>query len=215
MSSATPLHLNDPLQLQAVQDEHAPRFNVKVIGMQAGASLIVTTPVIDGRVQIVREGQIFVARSFARGRVWAFTCRVLRSCIQPYSYLHLSYPDELQHIVVRKSRRINVMLSGTIANPGTGRSSPCSIIDLSVNGALVECAEPMARVGDSVALAMALPIESIGDRNVRVEAMTRSVSGEREDLNRIRHGVEFTKLDVPAQLLMRAFLYDQLFTGDE
>jgi len=213
--NASPLSLNDPLQLQAVQDEHAPRFNVRVIGMHVGASLIVTTPVVDGRVQIVREGQVFIARAFSRGRVWAFTCRVLRSCVQPYSYLHLSYPDELQHIVVRKSRRINVMLSGTVGNLVTGATQPCSIVDLSITGSMIETREPVAKVGHNIALAMTLPIEQVGDRNVRVEAMCRSVAGEREELNRIRYGLEFNKLDVPAQLLLRAFMYDQLYDREE
>lgn len=209
--SASPLHLNDPLQLQAVQDEHAPRFNVRLIGMQPGASIMVSTPVVDGRVQIIREGQVFIARAFSRGRVWAFTCRVLRSCVQPFSYLHLSYPDELQHIVVRKSRRINVSLSGTVGNLATGQTLPCSVVDLSITGAQIECREPMAKVGEPIALALALPIAEIGDRNVRVEAVVRSVAGEREVLNRIRYGAEFRKLDVPAQLMLRAFMYDQLY----
>ncbi len=56
------LQVGDMVQLQRVSPEHDDRFNVRVIGYLTGQSLLVTAPTINGKVQIIRDGQGFVVR---------------------------------------------------------------------------------------------------------------------------------------------------------
>ena len=57
--------------------ENAPRFSVRLIGSLPGASLVVTTPTLDGKVQIVREGQRFNVRVLKGERVLGFVAQIL------------------------------------------------------------------------------------------------------------------------------------------
>lgn len=206
------LHANDPLQLQAIGDESGTRHTVRVIGQMPGVSILVTTPVSAGRVVLAREGQIFVARSFSRGRAAAFNTRILRSCSHPFPYWHLSYPVEAQSVLVRKSQRVNVAVQGTIGVLGTQMTYPCSVGDLSVTGAMVEAPEYLGSAGRQVLLALTLPILGVGDRNLRLAGSIRSL-GDVKDEARYRYGMEFGELDAGTRLVLRAFIYENLLSA--
>ena len=93
------LQVGEMLQIQFMDDETRGQFYVKVVGFLPERSVIVTAPEKGGQAMSVREGRAVLARSFSGEQARGFTCMVMRSCTQPYAYLHLSYPSKIETAV--------------------------------------------------------------------------------------------------------------------
>ncbi len=213
------LHIGDTLQLQFLQDDgHRVRPSVRFIGQLPQASLVVTAPTQDGKLMLVREGQVFVVRCFSRDMASAFTCRVLRVCTSPYPYIHLSYPERKEEVIVRSSRRVSVLLSATVVRQREGGTwsipIPSIVSDMSATGTMLETSEPLGLSGTRVKISFQLPIDGMGEQALSVEGIIRSVYEEGGAAGRNRYGIEFQGVDAAAQLILRAFVYEQLL-GNE
>jgi c-di-GMP-binding flagellar brake protein YcgR len=160
------LQVGEAIYLQSRDSEVGRRLQVKVIGYLPGHSLVVTTPRVKDKVMIMREGQPFVVRVMVGNRIVGFTTTLLRSCARPYPYLHLSYPEEMEQITVRKAQRVSVKLFTALKNDNPDfqfeKPRPATIVDISTSGALMVCAEQLGEVGDKVLLNCALKIADAG-----------------------------------------------------
>lgn len=109
------LGIGDTIQLQFQSDVEPSRCFVTLIGYLEGQSVIVTTPIINGSLMLVREGQDFVVRLFSGKTAYAFTSMAKRVTNTPYPHLHLAYPKEVRGLVVRGSSRgrINIICHAT------------------------------------------------------------------------------------------------------
>ena len=193
------LNIGDMLQMQYLGDENRERLHVKVVGYLPGKSLIVTTPQVDGRVLMIREGQLFVVRILSGNRVVGFNTSVLRSSAVPYPYMHLAYPEEMEQIVVRKAQRVRVRLFASIKNDnpdyGFERPQPATLGDLSVSGSLISAHQRLGDPGDDVQVSFAFKLGGI-EKLVSITAKIRNVhheaaeEGGEEDYY---HGVEFVE----------------------
>ena len=220
MSSNNTLELQagSTAQLQLVHDDAAQRHSVRVIGQIPGVSILVTTPVHNGRVLLVRDGQVFVVRCFTQDRALAFTSRVLKSNTQPYPYLHLSYPEQSEQVTLRNARRVNVLLVGQVQRTGDGAGKqwgpPRAILvsDISATGAMLDSVEPLGTLGDRLRLSLHFPIDRMGEQSAVVEGYVRIIYEEGE--GRFRCGVEFVDLQPSQELALRAYVYEQLLGAD-
>jgi len=106
------LEIGDNLQMQFVDDE--TRHYVKVIGYVPGKSLLVTTPRHDGKFLMVREAQRVVVRLMSGNEIVGFTVPVLRSQVQPYPYLHLDFPKNMQAVTVRKALPVKLDMMASV-----------------------------------------------------------------------------------------------------
>ena len=104
--------VGDVLQLQCTRDQEEDRYYVKVIGFLEHKSLMVTTPRYEGAPMLFREGHQFVVRLLSGNSVYGFETSVLRTSLHPYPYLHLAYPAELAHLIVRKAHRAKTDMGG-------------------------------------------------------------------------------------------------------
>lgn len=203
------------LQLQYLGDERRERLQVKVIGYLMGRSLIVTTPQVDGRVLMMREGQPFVVRILAGNRVVGFSTSVLKATAVPYPHMHLSYPEEMEQIVVRKAQRVKVRLFASVknANPAMGfdKPQPGLLRDLSTAGGLVTASRSLGEVGDEITVSFAFKLGGV-EKLVTIQSVLRNVhhepSGEHEE--HYQHGIEFQKMDDQDTLALHGFVYEQI-----
>src|SRR3989339_229825 len=62
---AVKLMPGDALQLQPLLEGQTERFSVHVIGVMKPKSLLVTAPVVDGKLIFVRDGQTYLVRAFS------------------------------------------------------------------------------------------------------------------------------------------------------
>lgn len=150
------------LRLQRISPEHEDRFNARVIGYLTGRSLLVTAPIINGKVQIIRDGQRFVVRMLHGSDVQGFISTVLRSAVQPYPYLHLSYPSEIESIVVRNAERVDTNLNALVRNTADPDIDmhwhPVRIKDLSITGARLESVDNLGKVNEKLELKFSIEV---------------------------------------------------------
>jgi c-di-GMP-binding flagellar brake protein YcgR len=212
------LQIGDNLQIQFLQDDgRRVRPTVRVIGMLPEASILVTAPAQNGKIMLVREGQVFVVRCFSRDLASAFTSRVVRVCTHPYPYLHLSYPERREQVIVRNARRVTVLLAATVAREKDATWSvpiASTVSDISTNGAMLETTEALGPSGTRLKINFQLPIDGMQEQALIIEGVIRTIYEEGATNDRFRYGLEFLPPDPQSQLTLRAFVYEQLLGGE-
>lgn len=212
----TSLHIRvgDTLQLQFLNEDPQRRHYVHVIGYFENHSLLVRTPVVDGKVMLVREGSIVNVRMMTGMYVYGFSSRILRTCSIPYPYLHLEYPRNLEQTVVRSAQRVqtNIVVSIRVNNIEgfTG-----NIVDASTQGALLKCSDPIAKVGDHLTLTTRLTVGGIS-KYIGLKALVRNIhesSEENGDSSGYLFGIQFQSMEDDDHILLQAFVYEQILTG--
>jgi len=211
------LQVGETIQLQPRDGEDGKRLHGKIIGYLPGSSLLVTTPRIKDKVMIIREGQPFVVRMMMGNRIVGFTSTVLRVCARPYPYLHLSFPDEMEQIVVRKAQRVSVKLFASLKNdnPDFQSEKPhsASIIDISTSGAMLVASEPLGEVSDKVVLTCGLKFAGT-QKMLSIPAVLRNVHSEKAadavQGKSYYHGLEFKVKDQQDVITLHGFVYENI-----
>lgn len=209
------LQVGEALQIQFLDDETRGQFYVRVIGFLPERSLIVTTPEKGGQPMHVREGRALLVRSFASDQAHGFSSVVLRSCVQPYAYLHLTFPQKIETMAERQAARVRSALAISIhglTGEAAGRDTPGVIRDISNTGAQILAAGPVGKSGERVLIRTRLPLDALGDQPVELPALIRNAQDEADikgSMWRVRCGVEFEPLDTQSTLVLRAYLYER------
>ena len=210
---------NVQLQLDAPGEQ--PRHMVRLIGYVNGGSLIVATPTVQGKVQFVREGQVFSVRMLRGESVMGFSAKVTASYMKPYPHLHLAYPEDIEQIVVRNSARVATKIPARVRNTKQPDNADyyhdVDIIDLSETGARIASTQPLGEVSEMLQL----------DFRIRVTGALEELSllsdlksvAERvephEDGERLIHlsGLQFKALNRLQQLFLHAWLMNHVANG--
>jgi hypothetical protein len=210
------LKAEDKLQLEPPPQLARERFLVKVIGFLRGASLLVTTPVTANglRLQLL-EGETVVMRSFSGQSAFGFACTIERVIKTPYEYLHLSFPDNIQGIVIRKAPRVKTRIIAAVQDnkPGATEQAPALISDISANGVSLDAKQALGKKGDILNLAFRVHLHNI-DAYLSVKGIVRAVlSGDAVDASKsgvIRHGIEFQELQPNDCVILQSMIYQQM-----
>lgn len=210
--------VGDAIQLQVNEE----RYPVKLMGYVKGVTIMVSTPVADGGVMLLREGQPVVVRSFSGKDAYAFPSSILRVCNAPLPYLHLAYPKTVQSVAVRKTVRADFNLVGAVMNnskPDMATSKAVRICDLSISGASFTVGEPIGDKGDNLSLSFRVKLNEL-DASLAascivptVNCVVRSMISESEIGSmeaRFRYGVQFTEVPTDVSLLLQNMIYQKL-----
>jgi c-di-GMP-binding flagellar brake protein YcgR len=210
------LSIGDAIQLQFQSDVEPSRCFVTLIGYLEGQGIIVTTPIINGSMMLVREGQDFVIRLFSGKSAYAFASMVKRVTNTPYPHLHLSYPKEVRGLVVRGSSRgrINIICHATVEE---GRGHACVARDISIGGALIVAAEKIGEVGAPLTLKFRV---KVGDTEhlLGLSCKIRSVNASRpavDEKSTILHGLSFEEVTSQDTLVISTLLYQNMINAQE
>lgn len=210
--------VGDAIKLQVKEE----RYPVKLMGHVKGTTIMVSTPVVDGGVILLREGQPVVVRSFSGKDAYAFSSSILRVCNTPLPYLHLAYPKTVQSVAVRKTARADFNLVGAVmnvSNPDMAASRAVRISDLSITGASFTVGEMIGEKGDNLSLSFRVKLNeldaSLADSCIvpTVCCTVRSVtseSGVGSTADKFRYGVQFTDVPTDVSLLMQNMIYQKL-----
>jgi c-di-GMP-binding flagellar brake protein YcgR len=211
------LQVGETIQLQPHDGEDSRRMHSKIIGYLPGSSLLVTTPRVKDKVMIIREGQPFVVRMMLGNRIVGFTSTVLRSCARPYPYLHLSFPDQMEQIVVRKAQRVRVKLFASLKNDNpdflSEKPHSATIIDISTSGSMLVASERLGDVDDKVVLTSVLKFAGT-EIMLSIPAILRNVHTEKahdaEQEVSYYHGLEFDIKDQQDVITLHGFVYENI-----
>lgn len=211
------LAVGSPLQLQAIGTADSPRYQVRTIGYLPGSSLVITTPQQDGRVALVRSGQVFNVRMLRGDTVMGFTAQALKVTNTPYPHVHLSYPKEIERIVVRNARRVSAGINAQARNINDGPDGPkrvVSFVDLSMTGAKLAAERPLGAVGESLHLNFEIEVAGKLEQLSLLGTIRNLAVRDRENIgDGYNHGVQFTKLNRFQQLLLHGWVLQR--TADE
>lgn len=197
----------DHVQLQSLHGQGTDRYQVRMIGFHAPVSLMVTAPVVQGRLVFVKEGQQFLVRGFVGKDAVAYRTRVLKSQLSPFPYLHLAYPETVQSMRIRSSARVAVDLVASInspAGPGAAR-----IADLSLGGARMISNRVVAKKDDEVKVSFRINPAGL-DVYLTLPGRVRGVQQDETRPGLVATGVEFHSLSEQERLYLTNMVYQNL-----
>jgi c-di-GMP-binding flagellar brake protein YcgR len=202
----------DALQLQQMVDGQNERLTVRVIGVMKPKSVLVTAPIIEGKLIFVREAQPFLVRAFSGLNVCAFKTKVLKAHHTPFPYLHLSYPDIVQVMRIRKAVRAEVQLITAVHDKeGGNQIGAARIVDLSVGGARIIANSAFGVKDQLVFLSFKIKLDDI-EEYIQTPAIIRAI-GQEDDENGRKVtvvGVQFENLSQNHRLLIMNLVYQFL-----
>jgi len=211
------LQAESRLQLEPPKQLRSERTPVKVIGYLKGASLLVTAPITasGARLQLL-EGERVVMRSFSGQNAFAFACTVARVCKLPYEYLHLSFPDVIQGVMIRKAPRVKSRIVATVHNDNSrnpDEQTSALISNISANGAALDAKHPLGKKGDILNLAFHVNLHEI-DAFLSVKGAIRAVIDAGDaglpGPEIIRYGLEFQSLQPNDMVILQSMIYQQI-----
>jgi len=209
---AVKLMPGDSLQLQPLLEGQTERFTVRVIGVMKPKSVLVSAPMVDGKLIFVRDGQTYLIRAFSGLNVCAFKAKVLKAQLQPFPYLHLSYPDSVQAMRIRKTMRAPAAIIVAVHESEEGRQTGAGkIVDLSVGGAKVLSPHPLGVKDQTLWLSFKVKLGDM-EEYVKTPAVIRSLGEEDDEQGRRMHatGIQFVELSQSQRLIIMNLVYQHL-----
>lgn len=206
------LQMGELINLQVRTEGAAERYSVRLIGMSQGRSVLVTTPMIEGKYLMMREGQSFIARAFPGKSAVAFTTQILKSVNSPYPYLHLAYPREVRSVVVRKGARANVKIICAITDcDDVAHQEAGTIVNVSVGGALVAVRRAFGQKGQGLRIKFKLAVNGVQSL-LELKAVIQSINTSPTNETEIPYqfGLQFVDVPPESSIPLLAFVYQQL-----
>ena len=203
--------VGETLYLQQIDNPNI-RYTVKLIGFIKGKNVFVTSPAVDGKLEFVREGQIFVARAFSGKKAYAFAAAVMKSVHTPHPYLILSYPREVRCTVVRRGARADVKIIASVSLGQPERTAAATLIDLSTGGTSGVIKQALGNKGEEGVIKF--KVHAAGqDEFLSLKTVLRSVAPS-ENGDGFKHGFEFLDVSIHERLILSAFVHQTLAEGN-
>jgi c-di-GMP-binding flagellar brake protein YcgR len=206
------LQIGDPVQLQSLNDENPARYAVRLLGFAKGRSVMVSSPMVDGKYLLMRDGQTFVLRAFSGKSAYAFSTQVIRSVNTPYPYLHLTYPKDVRSLVVRRGARANVRVICAVTEcDGSPTQAAATLVNMSIGGALMAAKQPIGAKGQRLTVKFKTEINAV-EAYLALCATIRAINTDESDEpdKAVKHGLEFVDIPGPDMILLSAFVYRHL-----
>jgi c-di-GMP-binding flagellar brake protein YcgR len=201
------------LQAQRIDTQRlvgsAPLYEAQFLGAIEGKALFLV-PVGTFSIKTgMKAGDVFVVRGFTGQYDFQFEARVVQAFDftfrEPaYAYAVLEYPESVQARKVRNSLRIRTQIAAT-ATPRNGQPAcAATLLDLSVDGALLRCPVDLGWVGELAEVAFNL---GEGPEGARIETVAR-ICHRREDEGQMLFGLLFDEIDERERVDLREFVLD-------
>lgn len=203
---------DDTLQLQPLLEGQTERYTVRVIGTMKPRSVLVTAPMVDGKLIFIRDGQTFLIRAFSGLNVCAFKAKVLKAQLQPFPYLHLSYPDNVQAMRIRKAMRAPANIIVAVHESEDGRQTGAGkMVDISVGGAKLLASAMLGRKDQTLWLSFKVKLGDM-EEYVKTPAIIRSLGEEEDEQGKPMKafGIQFGELTQAQRLIIMNLVYQHL-----
>ena len=140
-----------------------------------------------------------------------FTSTAIITTNRPYSHLHLTYPESLESITVRKAERVNCKLIVSVQNSqgSTNESISSSMHDVSTAGAQLFSKESLGEVGDNISINTKFSVAGIEQHLIIPGIIRRAISASTDEAEN-EYGIEFNSIEDKNKLILTAFVYEQM-----
>jgi c-di-GMP-binding flagellar brake protein YcgR len=185
-----------------------------LIGYAKDEYIILKIPMENGAPIALAEGERLTIRVFSGVKVCSFACTVERIFARPLFYVHVSFPKSVQGTSLRTAMRVKVDLPAHLAGNGThGRPLPCTILNLSVSGALVVSPSRLPADEEQIALQFTLKAPP-DDQEVPISARAAirnvNISKAADGSDLYTYGMQFINLDPGHYTLLQNMTYEAL-----
>lgn len=203
------LKVGDRLQLQLPPAVSQDRVIVKLIGYVEDLCLLVTAPAGPGILRSLVEGDEVVVRIFSGQGAFGFVCYVDRLIRLPFEYLHLSYPREIQGLMIRKAPRVKTDLNikvDTSAGP-----MDANVANLSATGLSLRTATRLGAKGDEISFTMPLALYGVTTQ-LRLKGRIRTVLSMpgADGTEEHQFGVELVGVRPDETLILQSVVHHEL-----
>ena len=200
------------LQAEALA-QNARNYELQYLGVIEGKCVMVV-PVGFASLKFgMQAGETYVIKGFTGLYDFHFTASVIQAFdftfrTPAYAYAVLSYPESVAARKVRNSMRIKAFLSASATPHGSDTPHSVTLIDLSVDGALVRSPSALGAIGDLVRVDFAIGSET---ELVRLLTLAR-ICHTHEDTgdDRFLTGVLFESLSAANKLALKDFVLSNL-----
>ena len=210
------------LQLQFLDNPQRGRFQVTVIGYVDGRSLLITAPTVNGHILLLREGQQFVVRFLSGTQIVGFNSEIMKIYNNPFSYVHLKPPDEVEQLNLRNAYRVELDIiasvykiqrnqeSDEVIKPAGNKAIAAKINDMSTTGCQIKLMKPLSENDNALMINAKITVAE-QERLLNLEAIKRSHRKmETENQNWHVYGLQFTEMDDDKRLLLNCFVYEKI-----
>jgi hypothetical protein len=198
------------LQIHSALEVAGDFMPVVLLGYLKNQSIIMTNPVIAGKVLPIREGAPYNIKSFSGTNLFSFRAKVQKTYTQPYAHLHLEYPKTVYATKIRTALRATVDLPATLHDPELDITMPVVLKDLSVGGAKLVLPHPMGDKGDTFILGFKVKIADDLEEELQINVVVRAVESQDNKGTKVHtRGVQFQELTKEARLLVMTLVYRQ------
>jgi c-di-GMP-binding flagellar brake protein YcgR len=210
------MHLQVGTRLQLITHRRVKpvQYFSSLIGYIKDEYILLKIPMDSGAPIALAEGERLTIRVFSGIKVCSFACTVERVFGRPLFYVHVSFPTSVQGTSLRTAMRVKVDLPAAISGNGTdGRPLDCTILNLSVSGALVVSPSRLPADEEQITLQFSLKAPP-DDQEVRISARATirnvNVAKAADDSDLYTYGMQFVDLDPGHYTLLQNMTYEAL-----
>jgi len=189
------LPIGDPIQITCREK----RYISILRGVVGPNYLIVDVPLVGGKKYYPDYGSVITVRFLLDGAVYGFKTGIVR-VHEKSGLIVLEYPDSIRKVELRKSKRLNVMISAVITtgcetDSDTGQTWTMetmdgAILDISEIGALLAVnSSELIDVGHTVTISAALP------GGIHLDSLDAEIRNVKPSSSKLLLGVSFSKMN--------------------
>jgi len=186
-------------------DPKQVRYKSKILGWHENSFVLLTLPTLNGTPVTWKPGTSTIVKFIHKGNVYAFKSKTIKHQYQPTPIIFLKFPDDIENVSLRKSKRIQTHLACSLfplihtitmddddENDENEHESNATTIDLSSEGALIEFHQDHSQfiIGDRLGLNIDLPDGTYIDgliselRNIRIDSGKKLIGVKFLDTNK-------------------------------
>jgi c-di-GMP-binding flagellar brake protein YcgR len=146
--------------------EGASKKESQFFGAIEGKGVMVGPQGPDGEKTELKPGEVCIVRGFTGQFEFSFLSKVLDIFEKPFAYALLAYPAAVDARMVRQSMRTKTSWPTTAQAVGkdgaaTGQPVQGTLVDISLQGAMISSPAPLAVVGDTIKINIAAVVEDV------------------------------------------------------
>ncbi len=214
-----PPHGIQPQMWEAVQislpgRDGQPHYFTRLVGYIRNLSILLTIPRVRRQPLGMVEGETVEVRMLTGRNIYVFRSQIIKACLAPSPYMHLSFPDQVRRQSLRKAPWAKADLPVAVA--GGGAPVEGRIVNLSAAGARVDAAASLGEKGQTVTLSFQVDLDGLS-RSLSLSAQIVHIHVHppvsKGAPPQVEHGMEFQGLGEGDALWLRCLVYQRIAEG--
>lgn len=202
------------VQVRLPERDGQPHYFTRLVGYIRNTSILVTIPRVRHQPVGMVEGERTEVRMLTGRNIYVFRAQVIKACLAPAAYMHLSFPDTVQRQSLRKAPSARANLPVSVENGGAPVEG--MIANLSASGARVDAAAGLGEKGQNLKLAFLVDLDGT-KRALSLSAQIMHIripeSKSKANAGLVEHGVEFQGISEEDALWLRCLVYKRIAEG--